>query len=66
VDRLMYMLMKSLSIKKKRKVIILLEEVEVFYYLDSGISIAAVRYHHHIKKLMFPFMKKNEHDQGKE
>jgi hypothetical protein len=51
--------------KRKSKLVILLEKVEVFYYVDRGMSNAAVRYYRVVNELMIPFMKKNECDQGK-
>ena len=44
--------------ERKRKLVILLEVVEVFNYLDMGMSIAEVRCHHGINKLRIFFKEK--------
>ena len=52
------MLMKSLRIK--REVISLLEEMEVLDKLDRGMNIAMVKYHYGASKLMISLIKENE------
>jgi len=49
-----------MSLKIKREVISLLEEIEVLDNLDRGVNIAVVKHHFGASKLMISFIKEDE------